>query len=231
MLVETAGNDNMLAKKWQAIHYCLWANINKLSRERQIMNFSIPDKKTTLSMLASVGALVLVLQQGPAGFTGSAQAQSHSQQVFANSDYGYCDAKKVAAVWNVGIGKAKAVIGDKIIGNITHLIDADIASTAGQVYCSWEDLQMSYNDAVALGNFWGRQPHEAKTKASNMATQMGKKELLQLILRENGYRISMNKPLPPQNFRTGGTFRLAGSTANQYTANLWHSPTLPASRL
>ena len=197
--------------------------MNKLFRELQIMKFSIPDKKTTLSMLASVGALVLVLQQGPAGFTGSAQAQSHSQQVFANSDYGYCDAKKVAAVWNVGIGKAKAVIGDKIIGNITHLIDADIASTAGQVYCSWEDLQMSYNDAVALGNFWGRQPHEAKTKASNMATQMGKKELLQLILRENGYRISSIAPSYPHFHQTGDSFKLAGTSLNRYNVDRWQA--------
>ena len=180
-------------------------------------------------MLTSVGALVLALHQVPVSFTGSAQAQSYSQQVFANSDYGYCDAKKVASVWNVGIGQAKAVIGDKILGNITHLIDADIASTAGQVYCSWEDLQMSYNDAVALGNFWGRQPHEAKTKASNMATQMGKKELLQLILRENGYRISLGEPSPLQIYQNGGTFRLAGISANQYTANQW--PARLASRL
>ncbi len=178
--------------------------------------FSMPDKATTLSMLTSVGALVLVLQQGPVSFTGSAQAQSNSQRVFANSDYGYCDAKKVASVWNVNIGQAKVVIGNKILGNITHLIDADIASTAGRVYCSWEDLQMSYNDAIALGNFWGRQPFEAKTKASNMATQMGKKKLLQLILRENGYRISMSKPFQPQNFQSSGTFKLAGTP---YTAN------------
>ena len=187
------------------------------------MNFSMPDKKTTLSLLSGVGALVLVLQHGSVAFTGSAQAQSHSQQVFANSDYGYCDAKKVASVWNVGIGQAKAVIGDKIIVNITHLIDADIASTAGRVYCSWEDLQMSYNDAVALGNFWGRQPHEAKTKASNMATQMGKKELLQLILRENGYRISSIAPSSPQFHQTGVSFKLAGASLNRYSVSRWQA--------
>jgi hypothetical protein len=195
------------------------------------MKISMPDKKTTLLMLTSVGALVLVLQQDPVSFTGTAQAQSHSQQMFANSDYGYCDAKKVASVWNVGIGQAKVVIVNKILGNITHLIDADIASTAGRVHCSWEDLQMSYNDAVALGNFWGRQAYEAKSKASAMATQMGKKKLLQLILRENGYRVSMSKPFQPQNFRTGGTFRLAGTTPNKYTANLLNARTHPASRI
>ena len=175
------------------------------------MKISIPARKKTLSMLTTVGALILVLQQSPIKFTEPAQAQSYAHQTFANSDYGYCDAKKVASVWNVGLGQAKVVIGNKILGNLTHLIDADIARTAGRVYCSWEDLQMSYNDAVALGNFWGRQPYEAKTKASNMATQMGKKKLLYLILRENGYRISLNEHFQPRKLRSGGTFKLAGT--------------------
>ena len=50
---------------------------------------------------------------------------------------------------------------------------------------------MRYNDAVALGNYWGRQPHEAKTKIENMATEYGKKKLREILQSETGYRISM----------------------------------------
>ena len=144
--------------------------------------------KNTLSGIFTAAALAVALSGGMAA---PAQAQNQQAlQVFANSNYGYCDAKKVAAVWGIDIVGAKAVIGNKIMGNITNLVDADIASTAGRVRCSWEELQMSYNDAVVLGQFWGRQPHEAKAKAAAIATDWGRKRLHDFILSQIGYQIS-----------------------------------------
>ena len=144
--------------------------------------------RNTLSGIFTAAALAVALS-GSMPAPASAQSQQ-ALQVFANSTYGYCDAKKVAVVWGIDIVAAKAVIGNKIMGNITNLVDQDIASTAGRVRCSWEDLQMSYNDAVVLGQFWGRQPHEAKAKAAAIATDWGRKRLHDFILSQIGYQIS-----------------------------------------
>ena len=135
--------------------------------------------KTIMTRFATASALIMLLQQAPFDYVGIAQAQSAHQArtAFANSDYGYCDAKKVASVWSVGIGQAKVVIGNKVLGSLSHLIDADISSTSGRVRCSWEDLQMSYDDALALGNYWNRQPFEAKAKAANLASRSGQEKI------------------------------------------------------
>ena len=97
------------------------------------MSVSMNLKRKIFSGLASVGVMAVLLQHGPIEFTAPAHAQTDQQavNVFANSEYGYCDAKKVGSVWGVNIDQAKVVIGNKIMGNITHLIDADIASTGG----------------------------------------------------------------------------------------------------
>ena len=97
---------------------------------------------------------------------------------YSASLYGYCDARKIAAVWGQSISQAKITLGNKVLANLQHLADADIASTANRVPCSWEDSQFSYNDAVRLGQYWGRQPHEAKAKVAAMLTQMGHKQFM-----------------------------------------------------
>ena len=120
-------------------------------------------------------ALVAAAMMMPAGAQ-PASAQTAEMNAYANSIYGYCDAKKIAAVWGRDIGSAKAVIGAKILNNLQHLADQDIASTRNQVRCGWDEAELSYNDAVRLGQYWGRQPHEAKLKVEQMMTEMGHKQ-------------------------------------------------------
>ena len=95
------------------------------------------------------------------------------QELFFQSSYGYCDAKKVAHVWSIGIGEAKAVIGSKVSNGLTDLVDADIASTAASVSCDWVESDLNFEDALALADFWGVDVGEAKSKVSIYMSQLG----------------------------------------------------------
>ena len=95
---------------------------------------------------------------------------------YANSAYGYCDAKKISAVWNNDIGRAKIVIGRKIASGLTHLIDQDIASTANSVPCSYQESGFGYDDAVRLSQLWNIGIGQAKDKIQYNTSRMGTKK-------------------------------------------------------
>lgn len=103
----------------------------------------------------------------------SAKAQKEDFAAYDNSNYGFCDAKKVAHVWKKNIGEAKAIIGAKIRANIEALIQQDIRSTANSVQCSWVETDLSFNDAEKLARYWGRSIGDAKTKAKIMVSEHG----------------------------------------------------------
>lgn len=115
-----------------------------------------------------------------------AKALSTSDRAYVNSSYGYCDAKKIAAVWGRNVGEAKSIIGDKILANLQHLIDQDIQSTRGRVFCSYQETDLSYSDAEKLGRYWGRPTHEAKEKATRMVSEMGTKRFREIMARALG---------------------------------------------
>ncbi|MEP0191652.1 MAG: hypothetical protein ABJP70_13620 [Erythrobacter sp.] len=92
-------------------------------------------------------------------------------QLFANSDYNYCDARLVGKYFNRDTYEGKLLIGVKIhngIGNNIPLI-LNESRMAGNT-CRWQDVPHSYDDAVALGNYWGVEPHQAKAKAAGFYT-------------------------------------------------------------
>jgi hypothetical protein len=105
--------------------------------------------------------------------SGAAQAQSADFRAYANSDYGYCDAKKVAHVWGKNVGQAKAIIGAKIRNRLEKLIRADIRSTANSVYCAWNETDLSFRDAKKLARYWGRSVGDAKLKAKALVSKWG----------------------------------------------------------
>ena len=146
--------------------------------------------KRIFTRFLTATALALVLQSQAGLFVDGAQAQSAAALAYQRSDYGYCDAKKVAAVWGVSIGDAKVVIGNKILGNRTHLINADIASTRNTVRCGWAELEMTYQDAVEMARYWNIQPHEAKLKAERFVSEDGKKVFREWFRAQTGYRLS-----------------------------------------
>lgn len=106
----------------------------------------------------------------------SAQA-NQALSTYYSSLYGYCDAKKIAAVWQTSIDNAKVVIGNKILGNLQHLADADIAS-ARHVGCNWDETELTFEDALKLAHYWDRSPDSAKQKAAQIASRKGTKGML-----------------------------------------------------
>ncbi len=124
-----------------------------------------PRKIVTTCALAAASALGA---SEAAAFTDQEKATAYFQ-----SDYQYCDARKIAAVWGRDVYGGKLVIGGKILSGLTHLADADIESTGRSVYCEWQELGLSYDDAVKLANFWGRSVSDAKSKAMQMASDTG----------------------------------------------------------
>ncbi len=115
-----------------------------------------------------------ILAASAAGFAFGQDTGAQLDLFFA-SEYGYCDARKVAHVWNTDPFSAKAIIGGKIANGLTDLVDADIISTSGRVACDWGELGLGWDQAVALANYWGRSPGEAKAKAGVIASDLGHK--------------------------------------------------------
>ena len=105
--------------------------------------------------------------------TASAQSEAERQNAYFQSGYQYCDARKIAAVWNTDGYGGKLVIGGKVLAGLTHLADADIASTGYSVPCTWRDAGFTYDDAVRLAAFWGESIGDAKTKIIDYASQRG----------------------------------------------------------
>jgi hypothetical protein len=124
----------------------------------------------------------------------AAKAMSAASQAYYNSAYGYCDAKKIAYVWNVGVDQAKAVIGNKVLANLQHLADGYIQRARGRVFCDYGDTELSYADAEKLGRYWGRPTHEAKQKATQMVSEMGNKRFREVMA---AALTTQNAPLPP----------------------------------
>jgi len=142
-------------------------------------------KQILFNSIAASAVLAGVLLGGAVD---TAQAQSAAENAYYNSQYGYCDAKKIARVWGTDAGQGKTIIGNKLLAGLTHLANADIKSTdvstanqSRQVYCSWEETDLSYRDAVALGRYWNQSPNQAKTTAAYMASKMGTFKLRQVF--------------------------------------------------
>jgi hypothetical protein len=121
-----------------------------------------------------------ILAASSSGFAFTQQNRAHLDLYFA-SEYGYCDARKVADVWNTDTFSAKAIIGGKIANGLTDLVDTDIASTSGRVACDWGELGLDWDQAVALANYWGRSPGEAKAKAGDIASDLGHKGFMRTM--------------------------------------------------
>ena len=92
---------------------------------------------------------------------------------YDNSPFGYCDAKVLGALWGEDTYTAKSSIGrfildnqkgalhDKLSGARRHALD-DFGNR--EIRCHYDDIGISYEDAVLLGAFWGIDTWEAKMR-------------------------------------------------------------------
>lgn len=110
-----------------------------------------------------------------------AKAAAAAQQAYFSSQYGYCDAKKIASAWNFNVGEAKVAIGKMVTVNLQSVVDQAIQATRGRVFCNFSETDLTYNDAEKLSQYWGRSIGEAKEKASQMTSEMGTKKFRSLM--------------------------------------------------
>lgn len=115
---------------------------------------------------------------------------------FFNSKYNSCDTKLLSQYWGQSILETKARIGRKVLwgdGGIPYLeqylVDARIQAIRGESSnCNFTHDGYTYEDAVALSQFWGESsPSEAKLRIEKNL-MLGNQEQIDSALRRIGHR-------------------------------------------
>ena len=115
---------------------------------------------------------------------------------FFRSKYNYCDAELLSEFWGQSLGETKARIGRKVIwgrGGIPYLeqylVDARIQAIQQESQlCTFHEAGYTYDDAVALAEFWGDpSPWEAKQRIERNLL-LGKQKAVDSALRRVGRR-------------------------------------------
>lgn len=157
--------------------------------------------KMALALMFSASAGALAVAATPA----AAQYENPEAYInaYANSGYNYCDAKIMGAFYGFDPYRGKLEIGAKIVNNISENIKDILSSSRNQgAFCSWSDVPLSYQDAEALGGFWGISTDEAKARAAEYYTR-GQSGQLQDKLRY-GYTPRPEKELAFDRFFASG---------------------------
>lgn len=88
--------------------------------------------------------------------------------------YTYCDAKLLGAYWGKSTYDAKIRAGEKILRGGRWVVNHSLRQARNQsnVNCSYYEEGYSYDDAVLLAKYWGKNtPWDAKLKINNLLKQ------------------------------------------------------------
>lgn len=134
------------------------------------MNTSL-NRRRVLRQTAA--ALIFCTSLTMATFALTQQSQAGDVELFFNSGYNTCDAKVLAAFWNVDQVQAKATAGSKIRVNGKKtgkkLISQNLASgRSGPNPCNFQDSGLNGDDLASLSKFWGMSDMDAKSKVSDL---------------------------------------------------------------
>ena len=77
-------------------------------------------KRARTGALAAATAF-FVMSASPAAYAQYSDRQA--ENAYFNSNYGFCDAKKIANVWGTDAYEGKLIIGNKILAGLTRLAD------------------------------------------------------------------------------------------------------------
>lgn len=133
-----------------------------------IWGVGIAQAKAIMTEQISLGNSAYVtnaLDQALAGQNSNTPDSSRERawEAYASSNYGFCDAKMVASLWNTDILEGKYTIGRKIMNGIAD----DVPYVRQQSYdagnrCAFEDTEFTYDDAVAFARNEGVNVQQAK---------------------------------------------------------------------
>ena len=93
--------------------------------------------------------------------------------LYVDSKFGYCDAKVLSKVWGQDTYESKSSIGQFILRNETGLLETKLADARTraladmpnrEIRCHYDEIGVTYDDAVALAGFWGIDSWEAKMR-------------------------------------------------------------------
>jgi hypothetical protein len=130
-------------------------------------SFKTRVRRLSAGLLMS-SAIALVMFGQPA----RAKPQQREYDAFFASNYNYCDAKLVGALYGQDAAGGKVIIGQKILNGIGENVPVVLSESRAQgATCEWEDTGLSYADAQVLAETWGfADPYEAKLKAADLFT-------------------------------------------------------------
>jgi hypothetical protein len=109
----------------------------------------------------------------PPTFRSFTPVANNAEQTFFQSQYTYCDAKMLAAVWGGDVYDNKLAIGGKLLNGPsgrTILEDALQQSRVAGNRCGWDDVGYSAAEAEKLATIWGISSVEAQAKAAMLYT-------------------------------------------------------------
>ncbi len=152
---------------------CSWADTPHTydDAERLAAYWQMPepyDAKTKVAELYTAGRSDIVLAAlAAAPASGVSQnGDAADFEAFAQSQYTYCDAKLVGALWQISIDEGKTAIGYKLRNGYGDLIPPILVESRQTNRCEWTDTPYIYDDAVKLAKVWGVPVDAAKLKVA-----------------------------------------------------------------
>ncbi|MFT5684324.1 MAG: hypothetical protein ACI8RZ_005265 [Myxococcota bacterium] len=120
---------------------------------------------------------------------------------FVNSSYSYCDAKVLGAMWGEDTYTAKSSIGQLLMQDERDRLDDKLTGCREraleqldnrEIRCHYDDVGVTYDDAVALAGFWGIDSWEAKMRVEEKYLRDGHsntfiKEALRMARDQGGH--------------------------------------------
>lgn len=141
-------------------------------------------------------ALRDVLRTAGAPTVGAPAKPATPEAAFAASNFSYCDAKVLAAMWETSVENAKSSIGHKILGGQESMATEAVGEAfarPNKPACQFYETKYTYADAEAMAAFWGIDVSETKDRITNKVN-FGNAELVDQMLM--GYKAGTLQAAP-----------------------------------
>ncbi|WP_291994396.1 hypothetical protein [Candidatus Accumulibacter sp. ACC003] len=125
------------------------------------------------------------------GIPATALATDKEIEVFAASQYTYCDAKMLSGMWKESVWESKSMIGRKIGWGDQQTLNSALRKARGEARthpkrsCDFWEAGLNYQDAEVLAGVWKLSIDESKAFVQEKILA-GDELLVRQILAENG---------------------------------------------
>ena len=123
----------------------------------------------TFKLLGQASVTGVVVFSGLASAIRPADAVASNVRFF--QDYSWCDAQMLGQFWGIGPGDAKVDAGQMLQNGEQYLVEDKLSYArqdySGQGLCNFSNEGYSYDDMVAVAEYWQTSVFEAKTGINN----------------------------------------------------------------